>query len=429
MQRPLVISCAALALLFAAHSAGAQKFQPKTIQFKGVPEYSDQELLAAAGLKKGVTLTVAEMKDHFDHLKDSGVFETILYKFDGVDLVYTMTPAELYPVRLENLPLTPGKDLDDKLHDRFPLYHGKVPSEGGLLEDVRAALEEMLAAQGIKAAVTAVPFGTPGTKNVTAMNFSVASPPVRVGAIHLEGVSAELQPRVKSVADQAMGTSFDTGNTEANLVHAFDLFYEDEGYAGVKIHASRSGDPTVGTDAISVPFSVVIEEGQQYKLGAIHLPPDALITQAEIDKNLGLRNDQHVKGVTLRSFWSLIASRYKSKGYLDCTVNPHPQLDDASGTVNYTVDIDTGPVYHLAFVKFDNVSDDLRKLLMRSWQMLPGDPFDATYVGNFLIAAQKSDPVLQRTLANVKPTFDVRADPQTHEVNVLIRLEKRAPLP
>jgi len=323
----------------------------------------------------------------------------------------------------------PGKDLDDKLHERFPLYHGKVPSEGGLLEDVRGALEEMLAAEGVKAAVTAVPFGTPGTKNVTAMNFSIASPPVRVGAIHLEGVSAGLQTRVKTVADQAAGTLFDTGNTEENLVHVFDLFYEDEGYAGVKIHATRSGDPSVGPDGIGIPFSVVIEEGQQYKLGAIHLPPDSLITQAEIDNNVARRNDPHVRGVTLRSFWNLIASRYKSKGYMDCTVNPHPQLDDASGTVNYTVDIDTGPVYHLAFVKFENVSDDLRKLLMRSWQMFPGDPFDASYVGNFLIAAQKTDPVLQRTLANVKPTFDVRADPQTHEVNVVIRLEKRTPLP
>ena len=62
---------------------------------------------------------------------------------------------------------------------------------------------------------------------------------------------------------------------------------------------------------------------------------------------------------------------------------------------------------------------------MRSWQMLPGDPFDESYVSNFLIKAQKDDPALERTLAAVKPTYDVRADPQTHDVNVIIRLEKR----
>ena len=74
----------------------------------------------------------------------------------------------LYPVRLENLPLTPGKELDAALHDRVPLYHGKVPLEGGLTEQVRQALEEMLAAKGIKATVAATPLHRPkaGTKSL-----------------------------------------------------------------------------------------------------------------------------------------------------------------------------------------------------------------------------------------------------------------------
>ena len=54
----------AIVLLASGLSAAAQKFLPKTIQFKGAPEYSDQELLAAAGLKKGTLLPIAEMKDH-----------------------------------------------------------------------------------------------------------------------------------------------------------------------------------------------------------------------------------------------------------------------------------------------------------------------------------------------------------------------------
>jgi hypothetical protein len=51
------------------------------------------------------------------------------FTFNGVDLVFVLVPATaLYPVRLENLPLTPGKELDAALHDRIPLYHGKVPA-------------------------------------------------------------------------------------------------------------------------------------------------------------------------------------------------------------------------------------------------------------------------------------------------------------
>src|SRR5208337_4971996 len=163
MPRSICFVVASLVLGAACLPLEAQKFLPKTIQFKGDPEYSDQELLAAAGLKKGAVLTSAEMNEHSKRLMDTGVFDTLTFKFDGQDLVFILVPSStLYPIRLENLPLTPGKDLDAVLHDRFPLYHGKVPAEGGLLDNVRAALEEMLAAQGIKASVKATPSGSLG---------------------------------------------------------------------------------------------------------------------------------------------------------------------------------------------------------------------------------------------------------------------------
>ncbi len=205
MKRALFLFITAVFFLSIGLPAAAQKFLPKSIQFKGDPEYSDQELIAAAGLKNGVVLDSDEMNEHSKRLMDSGVFDTLKFTFDGQDLIFTLTPStSLFPIRLENLPLTPGKELDAKLHDRFPLYHGKVPSAGTLLESVRGALEEMLATQGIKATVKAMPFGTAGTKNVSAMNFTIESPPVRVGTIQLDGISPAMQPGIKSVAKKKL---------------------------------------------------------------------------------------------------------------------------------------------------------------------------------------------------------------------------------
>lgn len=427
MRRALLLLAMSGVLASSSLPAGAQKFQPKNIQFSGDAEYSDDELLAASGLKKGSVITVAEMKDHFERLRDSGVFETVLYKFDGQDLIFQLSPAaQLYRIRIGNLPLTPGKELDDQLHARLPLYHGKVPSEGGLLDGVRHALEDLLAVQGIHATVTATPFGTPGTKDVSAMNFSIASPPVVVGAVQLQGVSPELQAKLKAVVDHAVGSPFDTENSAQNLEHAFENFYLDEGYASAKVNASRSGDLKIAADSIGVPFSLTIQEGRTYKLGTVHLSTYSVVTQADLDKALASFGQAQVriKGLTLRSIWAFIASSYKAKGYLDCNVTPLPEFDEASGTANYTVNVDPGPVYHLAYVKFENVSDDLRRLLMRNWQMLPGDIFDPGYVANFILNAQKADPVLQRSLSGVKAHFDVLADPQTHTVNVVIQFER-----
>ena len=419
---------AGLLLSFALPAAG-QQFLPKTIQFKGDSEYSEQELLDAAGLTKGAVLTSAEMNDHSKRLMDSGVFENLTYKFDGQDLVYLLRPStQMYPIRLENLPLAPGSELDAKLHGRLPLYHGKVPAEGSLLDDVRVQMEEMLSAQGIKTTLTAVPFSdrkAPKKGAVTAISFSIPAPPVQVGSIQLQGVSPTLETKLQPVLKEASEQPFDSANSESNLENAFRSFYEDQGYAAVKVRAVRSGDAVVSAGSIQIPFAVMVEEGRVYKLGTIQLPPDAPVEKADIDKILNWHGADQSRGTGLRSVWLLIAQRYKSKGYLDCALAPHAQIDETAGIVNYTVDVNPGPVYHLAFVKFDNVSDDLRKLLMHNWQLMPGDPFDQDYVTHFFLKAQLEDPVLQRTLAAVKTKFDVMADPQTHDVNLIIRLEKQ----
>jgi len=78
----------------------------------------------------------------------------------------------------------------------------------------------MLAAKGIKATVTATPYTDEKLYKVTAMSFSITVPPVRVGEIHLEGVSAELQAKVKHVADRIVKTAYDTEQTaEASKAH------------------------------------------------------------------------------------------------------------------------------------------------------------------------------------------------------------------
>jgi len=425
MKRALIPVLTVLFLLLARLPLAAQKFQPQSIQFKGDPEYSDQELMQAAGLKKGAILTNAEMNEHSKKLMDSGVFDGLAFKFDGQDLIFQLTPAaQMFPIRLEKMPFPAGPELDNKLHILFPLYHGKVPAEGTLLNDVRSALEQMLAEQGIHATVTATPYGTRGERKVTAMTLSIISPAVRVGTIHLVGVSPQLEAKVRKVAERAAKTAFDSRTAESNLEDALATFYADEGYPAAKIHAARAGDPLVTPEAINLPFTISIEEGMPYKLGAIRLRPNEFVSQIELDKMLSPNAELQLNQHALGSARSLLTSRCKSKGFLDCQIIPHPDIDESMRMVNYEMEIVPGSVYRLAFVKFENVSDDLRARLMRIWQMLPGEAFDDDYVANFLIRAQKEDPALQRTLAAVKVSYDVLADPVTHEVNCVIRLER-----
>lgn len=417
----LVLAAIYLCLAFPIH---AQKFIPKTIQFNGDPEHSNADLLAASGLKKGETLDYAEMNATSKRLMDTGMFASLTFKFDGQDLIFQLTPADqLVPIHLDNLPLAPSLDVNAKLHQQFPLFLGKVPPEGGMLEQVRAALEALLSADGIKASVIATPGADAKTRHVNSMHFSIASPAVQVTVKQIDGASAEFQEKLHTLADETAKIPFDTENSTESIERAFANFYQDRGYAAVKVKAERVGDPVLDTNAITVPYNVKIEEGRLYKVGSVHVPDGALVTQADVARVLSPVPNP-VTGARLRFLWSFIAERYHAKGYLDCKITPAPRLDDANSTVNYDVSIDPGPVYHLAFVKFENVTDQLRALLIKNWQMMPGDPFDETYVAGFVIAVQKSDPVLRATLANVKARYNITADTQSHDVNVVLRLER-----
>ncbi|MGO9316675.1 MAG: hypothetical protein ACLPXT_10200 [Terracidiphilus sp.] len=420
-----------IAIIFFAYSqtAVAQKFQPKTIQFKGAPEYSDEELMAAAGLKKGAILDYAEMNSHSQKLMDTGVFETLAFKFDGVDLVFTLVPhTELYPVRLENLPLTPGKELDAALHDRVPLYHGKVPAERGLTEQVRQALEEMLAAKGIKANVAAMPYTDPKSNTVTAISYAITDPPVRVGEIHLEGVSPEKRAQVKLIANRETKTDYDTENTAGNIERAFVLLYTDEGYAAVKVHVEQSGNPVSGSQAIEIPFNVTIDEGRHYKLGSIHLPSGELLTLAEINKAAGIVSNavekQSVKeGVALRTALLYVAGQYKSKGYMDCVITPHLQFDEAAGNVNYTLEVEPGPVYTMGKLTIQNSAADLRAAMWNAWKMPEGAVFSEKAISDYY--STQGDTPLGRTFASANCKYTLTKNIDTHTVDVTLRVEKR----
>jgi outer membrane protein assembly factor BamA len=425
MRRLLFASVFVAFVSASALPAPAQKFLPKSIQFQGAPEYSTEELMAAAGLKKGVVLSYADMNAVSKRLVDTGVFATLAFKFDGQDLIFTITPStDLVPIRLDNLPLEPGPALDARIHEQIPLFHGKVPIDGGLTEDVRVALEKILAAEGVEAHVTRTNGADLATQKVNLVIFSITGQAVQVKVNRIEGVSVQNQGKVSALVAHAANDTFDTMHSANNIETLVEQYYHDLGYAAVKVHVARDGKPAMSAGAIVVPFSVHVEEGKIYAVKSIQLPGDALVTQDEADKTLASASPGTPQGVRVRSVWELISTRYKSKGYLDCKVTPHASLDDASHTVSYTVDIDPGPVYHLGFVKFDNVSDAMRTLLIHNWEMLPGDPFDESYVANFIVKAQAQDPVLRRSLAGVKASFDATSDPHTHIVNVVIRLEK-----
>jgi outer membrane protein assembly factor BamA len=400
-----------------------KKPQAPAVRFQGAPQYTQEELLAAAGVKPGARLSASEVKARAKQLNDTGFFAEVRFSNDSKGPLFSLTPStQLFPIHFDNLPLKPGKELDLKLHALFPLYQGLLPANGSVLEGIRQTFEEILAGQGIKATVKADLTSGLGPKKITAINFTVTSPAVRIGPIQLSGVSAAMQARADGLAAGQTGNEFDTENSAIGLQHAFEDLYQDQGYAAVEVEVTEIEPPIVSDQAVDIPYKIAILEGGVYKLGSISYPADALVPRAEVQKVLS--KYPAGSGRPLDLFLLAVRDAYHAWGYLDCDLSSRPSFNEATHIVDYSLDIAPGPLYRLAAVEFDGAPDAMAVRLRRLWKMAPGDAFDESYVSSFAALAQKKDKSLSKWMLTVITTYDVKPDPATHQVNCIFHFAK-----
>ena len=331
----LLLLCTLPSLAQKKASPAPKKTPARTIRFQGAPQYTQEELLAAAGFKPGARLTAAEVKARAKQLNDTGLFAVVRFSSDSKGLLFSLAPAgQLFPIHLDNLPLQPGKDLDAKLHARFPLYHGLVPASGSVLEGIRQTFEEMLAAEGVKATVKAALTSGLGPQKITAIDFTITSPAVRIGPVQLSGVSPAMLSKTNLLIAGQTGNAFDTENTAIGLQHSFEDLYQDQGYAAVEVSVTQIAPPQLSDQSVAIPFAIAIKEGGVYKLGAIAYPADALVSRADVQKVLS--KYPAGSGRPLDLFLLAARDAYHARGYLECSIVSHPSFDEATHIVNYS---------------------------------------------------------------------------------------------
>lgn len=405
----------------------AQTYQIKTIHFKGDSEHTEAELSAAADIKKGATLTMPQINEHTQLLTDTGMFQNVAFKFNSQDLVYELTPVtDLYTLRLENLPLGIGTGLDERLHTRLPLYHGKVPASGSMLDGVQKELEDELAASGVKATVAVTPYTDITSGKVTAMSFAITDPEVEVGQIQVQGVSAAYADKVKAVLAKSSGTAYSFDGSISQLQTNLANFYGAQGYLEPKIQAIAQTGTVMDTNAIRIPIVVTIEEGMQYKLASVQLAPGLVISQADFDKSSGLHPGEVVSLVKLRSSWEFLARQYHNRGYITAEIHPVATYDRAQQTVSYSVSVDPGPVYRTGKVRVRNVSDELRDMAMAALKLPPGEPFNEGAIRS-MTATHDVYPAFERIIPKYNLSYTLTRHDDVHTVDVDINLEPKHP--
>ena len=190
-MRNWILSAALLSV--AAYSAAAQakkpfevlptKFRLVKIKTTGSQLYTEQEIIAASGLKLNSQISQEDLQTASNLLGQSGAFSNVQYRYtpDTANQVeaefYVVDNASWLPVIFDNFVWFARQQLIDQLHARLPLFKGNLPQVGSLNDQVRAALDEMLATHGVQAK-TAMELHSEIGKPIDAAIFRAEGPKV-----------------------------------------------------------------------------------------------------------------------------------------------------------------------------------------------------------------------------------------------------------
>ena len=365
-------------------------------------------------------------------LLDSGLFEQGLYSFNGSQLTFKLTPAStLYNLRTDNLPLAlTGKELEARLHEQVPLFHGKLPVEGGVTMQVKTALEKLLAAQGIKTTLESMAYTDPVKHEVTAISLLMSHPEPQVGLISVAPGSS-LDKDAEEAASKLSGSSYSAESSAANIEERIAYIYRDKGYLEVKVKAQRQGAFSIVDDAVKLPFSVSIDKGALYRIDAIQLDPSMLIHQADFDHQSQLHPGDLADASRVRQNWQFLERQYHSQGYMKAVIHAEPTFDRATSHVRYTVTATAGPQYKMGQLTIANVDENLHSRMLALWQKLYGQkmPTGAVFNESALMsyyAIDKSvDPEMNRLFSSVKCNYKLTMNDEERTIDVQLRLEKR----
>lgn len=422
---------AALLLLAPIAAPALAQYTIGSVVFTNSAPYTDAELLTASGLQPGQLLAKDSLVNAAQRLLNTGLFADTGVDLTGQGKARTVH-VDLKPIphdklllaSFENLAWFTPDELTTGIHALVPLYRGAASDAGTLPDDIQTALQQMLAAKGITAAVSHTVIEPTTQHPVRVVDFTIDQPSVRLDKLHLSlvappGAAAALTPGLQKAANDATQSPFNEGLAGLTLDDILLTPIRNAGYITARLdNIERTVAPAPAptqAPGFVVTYTARIVTGDAYKLSSLTWQPTPLYSVSDFARDAKLHPGDLASANAVAQTEAAISTVYLAHGYLDAYLTAAPTLDDTAHTVAYTLAVLPGDVYHLKAVTPTGLSAEAQQEFITAWQMKPGDIYNPGYVADF-IHNNTALPHL-RTYAG---TFRAEADPQTHLVDLTV---------
>jgi outer membrane protein insertion porin family len=158
-------------------------------------------------------------------------------------------------------------------------------------------------------------------------------------------------------------------------VESLRNFYLDHGYLRF---AEKSSQVSITPDRKAVYITIVIDEGQRYKIKGHSLTGDFVVPKADLEKLVLFHNGATFSRQKVVDTEKLISDALGSKGYVYATVVLNPIVDDKNREVFINLNIKPGKRTYVRHIYFSDNAKTNDEVLRREIQQVEGAPVSTT---------------------------------------------------
>jgi outer membrane protein insertion porin family len=406
----------------------AQTIKLERIEFKGLERVKEAEALEKSGLQAGQTVDIDAVEAAANRLLESGLFQNLSYKLKGTTdkSVLTFEVIEqkwTMPVSFDNFVWFTDEELLAAVRRKVPAFDGTAPEAGGVTEQIKQALEELLRERKIEGAVEYNLSADPSGRKVEHL-FSVKGPGLRVcklSFVGARGVTEEmLVTKSAGIFDNDYSRAYVGGFVESNLLP----LYHERGYLRASFSPPKVKPEATPDCAQGVNVTMYVDEGSIYVWDKAVWEGAQGLTPQELDAALGMRNREMANAVKIAKGLTTVRRAYGRKGYLGVRIKPEPEFDDSARSVSYRFQVTEGPQYTMGELSITGLSETDANNLRGRWRLLHRDVYDEGYIDEFI---KKNIPEFQKDAlraGNTLPAYKIQSkatpDHEKHTVDVTL---------
>jgi outer membrane protein assembly factor BamA len=374
----------------------------------GSKRFASADVAASSGLQIGFIAVDDDFKKAARRLAETGAFTDVAYTFsyssEGTKLELQVTDAAKFlPAHFEDFVWFSDQEIQKRLHERLPLFHGDLPVSGSLPDLVSDVLQAMLVENNIPGLVQYLRPSTRGGPT-SLFIYSVSGVLIRVHNLEFSGAGAEELPLLEAAAKKLPDHEYTRTGLANFAQHELLQVYRSHGYLRAafgapspKVVKLAAGDPSLENhpdvpNEAFVDVTFPVTPGPRYKISTMEWTGNHEFPTDKLQALVHARPGQVANTVQLADDLTEVRKLYGSHGYIVATCKTELTFDDPASTVALHMEVNEESVYHMGELQFRGLDNSLVAKLRAIWKLRPGDVYDLGYIDEFWPEANKLLP-------------------------------------